>query len=56
MQASEAQLATLVPQLKGLLVLTILGLFLLGVITLVLWSVTRGLIYSTLLKKKFTKK
>ncbi|MBR9691618.1 hypothetical protein GOV06_02430 [Candidatus Woesearchaeota archaeon] len=56
MQASEAELVALTSQIRGLVVGAIVGFGLLAVITLAVWSLTRGLIYSKLLGKKYTSK
>ncbi|MBW2995967.1 hypothetical protein KY332_01570 [Candidatus Woesearchaeota archaeon] len=55
-QITPDQLKLLMADVNTLMFTTIIVGILLAVILLLSWSFTRGMIYSTLLKKKFTKK
>ena len=53
--ASQAELQAFYSSLKWLVMWTIFSLILMFVVTLTSWSVSRGLIYTKLLNKKFNK-
>ena len=56
MKATEVELQLFYSQLRNLVIAAVVGIAALLLIALLAWSLSRGLIYTKLLKKKFTSK